>query len=282
MDGTAAIGSSTKWAKADHVHPSDTSKLSLAGGTLTGNLNGTTATFSGAVSTNDLTVVMDASNLTVVGFNDNIGNNRANIYFAHASGTLGIGNNPASTSLLVDGSGNFNYSGGTGVASKIGGGSWTAASDARIKTVEGDYASGLEQVMALAPVLYRYKGNDAAAKGEASPHAKVASDQTQFVGLIAQSVEPVMPEMVKRTSGVIDGVEVDDLRTLDTTPLIFALVNAVKTLAARVAEPHTVILRRLLLLSRSRATRPILSTISTEASAIVSHPRRFHSLRHYP
>ena len=27
MDGTAAVGSSTKWAKEDHVHPSDTSKV---------------------------------------------------------------------------------------------------------------------------------------------------------------------------------------------------------------------------------------------------------------
>ena len=30
MDGTAAIGSSTQYAKADHVHPSDTSKMSTS------------------------------------------------------------------------------------------------------------------------------------------------------------------------------------------------------------------------------------------------------------
>lgn len=36
MDGTASIGASFTWAMADHVHPSDTSKLSLAGGTMTG------------------------------------------------------------------------------------------------------------------------------------------------------------------------------------------------------------------------------------------------------
>ena len=38
MDGTAAIGSAATFAKADHVHPSDTSKLPLSGGTLTGAL----------------------------------------------------------------------------------------------------------------------------------------------------------------------------------------------------------------------------------------------------
>ena len=30
MDGTAAIGAATKWAKADHVHPTDTSRASVA------------------------------------------------------------------------------------------------------------------------------------------------------------------------------------------------------------------------------------------------------------
>lgn len=29
MDGTAAVGSSTKYAKEDHVHPSDTSKANV-------------------------------------------------------------------------------------------------------------------------------------------------------------------------------------------------------------------------------------------------------------
>jgi hypothetical protein len=38
MDGTATIGSSTTVAKADHVHPSDTTKLSLSGGTMTGSI----------------------------------------------------------------------------------------------------------------------------------------------------------------------------------------------------------------------------------------------------
>lgn len=36
MDGTAAIGASAKFARADHVHPSDTSKLDKAGGTMSG------------------------------------------------------------------------------------------------------------------------------------------------------------------------------------------------------------------------------------------------------
>jgi hypothetical protein len=38
MDGTAAVGVGTTWARADHVHPSDTSRLALTGGIVTGNL----------------------------------------------------------------------------------------------------------------------------------------------------------------------------------------------------------------------------------------------------
>jgi hypothetical protein len=36
MDGTAAVGTGTTWARADHAHPSDTSRLAISGGTMTG------------------------------------------------------------------------------------------------------------------------------------------------------------------------------------------------------------------------------------------------------
>jgi hypothetical protein len=38
MDGTGVVGTGTTWARADHVHPSDTSLLARAGGTMTGAL----------------------------------------------------------------------------------------------------------------------------------------------------------------------------------------------------------------------------------------------------
>lgn len=38
IDGTAAIGTSLKYARADHVHPTDTSRLSTSGGTISGSL----------------------------------------------------------------------------------------------------------------------------------------------------------------------------------------------------------------------------------------------------
>jgi hypothetical protein len=132
-------------------------------------------------------------------------------------------------------------------ASKPGGGAWSDSSDARIKTVSGNYGHGLDEIMQLQPVVYNYKGNDTRdPPGEKSspysdsPHYGVAKDGTRYIGLVAQHVEAVMPEMVNRAAGYIDGKAVADLLNLDTTPLIFALINATKQLAARVAALETV------------------------------------------
>jgi hypothetical protein len=128
------------------------------------------------------------------------------------------------------------------VAYKVGGGPWNDSSDARIKTVTGNYASGLDAIRQLQPVTFTYKGNDtrAAAEGvvpyDNSPHRHVAQDSTQFIGLVAQDCEVAMPEIVTQRSAYIDGVAVTDLRDLDTGPLLFALINAVKELAGQVAE----------------------------------------------
>jgi hypothetical protein len=153
-----------------------------------------------------------------------------------ANNTIALSNLTVGTSWVLD------VLGATlpaGNAYKPGGGAWTALSDARIKDVVGDYPHGLEEVTRLAPVVYTYKGNDATYEGGESTNKDAASKGRRFVGLVAQAVEAVFPEMVTKRAGYIDGVEVDDLRDLDTTPLIFALVNAVKTLATRVAALET-------------------------------------------
>lgn len=66
-----------------------------------------------------------------------------------------------------------------------------------------------------------------------SPHAIAAKSGPQFAGLIAQDVQALFPEMVTQRAGYIDGEPVTELRDLDITPLIYALVNAVNELAAR-------------------------------------------------
>jgi hypothetical protein len=133
--------------------------------------------------------------------------------------------NKGSASLQLDAANDFIFT-GSGTAQKQGGGSWAAISDARIKTVDGEYAAGLEAVLALRPVVYRYKGNhDALSHPYYPPHK-------QFVGLIAQEAEGVMPDLVTLHEGTIDGQQVTDLRALDPSNLIYALINAVKELKA--------------------------------------------------
>jgi hypothetical protein len=68
-----------------------------------------------------------------------------------------------------------------------------------------------------------------------SPHYAVAREEREFVGFIAQELEEVFPAMVTRQAGFIDGEAVTDLRQVNVGDLVYALVNAVKTLAARVA-----------------------------------------------
>ena len=123
--------------------------------------------------------------------------------------------------------------------------------------MSADYTSGLAEIEQLRPVIYTFKGNETdgppahAAAGlepppdakldeplappyRNSPHYRPALDGKEYIGLVAQECEAILPEIISRHNGTIDGVSVDDLRVLDHGPLIFTLINAVKELSARV------------------------------------------------
>lgn len=134
---------------------------------------------------------------------------------------------------------------GAAGAYKPGGGPWGDSSDSRIKNVLGNYEHGLAEVLQLQPKLFTYKGNETAitvlpipteetAPYKSSPHYDAAISNTPYVGLIAQEIESIMPEMVTKDTCYINGEKVTDLRRLDTTALIFALVNSVKELTERI------------------------------------------------
>ena len=92
-------------------------------------------------------------------------------------------------------------------------GSWQFISDARAKVADSiqPYDKGLQAVLALRPVQYRY----------------LASDVPRY-GLIAQDVVPVVPEMV----GEVD-VDGEARLTLMPTHLVYILLNGCKELAIR-------------------------------------------------
>jgi hypothetical protein len=250
MNGVASVGTLAAWARGDHVHPVDTSRyaatnpsnfqtgaqvtaslasyLPLAGGTLTGTLNGTNANFTNTAQVGTLNVTSAVNGSALMQFLNAAGSAaNGQIYYTNSAFSLTIINLQQGLSLTMDANGlTFNNA----LAVKTGGGPWNAPSDARIKTVEGDYGLGLDEVIQLNPVVYTYRGNDTATKDGRSAN----QPGRKFVGLVAQAVEPIFPGMVAKSAAFIDGKAVDDLRMLDTTELIFALVNAVKALLARV------------------------------------------------
>jgi hypothetical protein len=108
---------------------------------------------------------------------------------------------------------------------KPGGGVWLDSSDVRLKQGIEDYTTSLDAILKLRPVSFEFNGLAETVTG------------TRYIGLIADEVEAVMPEMVgswKRKLHPEDEHEVD-VKTLDTTALTFALINAVKLLAAKVS-----------------------------------------------
>lgn len=96
---------------------------------------------------------------------------------------------------------------------KPGGGSWAATSDARLKNIDGDYDQGLESIIKLKPVRFHYKKDNP--RNEPS--------EKEYVGLIAQDAQKHFPEAVFTSSK-------DEYLSLDTTPIMFAVINAIKDL----------------------------------------------------
>lgn len=73
MAGTASVGTTDTIARADHVHPSDTSKLSLTGGTITGELNAFSRLQQTVVLQRLKSIVTSPSNIKRVIFFDETG-----------------------------------------------------------------------------------------------------------------------------------------------------------------------------------------------------------------
>ena len=117
----------------------------------------------------------------------------------------------------------------TGGASKPGGGVWADNSDARLKRNVVDYRpdDALAAVLQLRPVQFEFNGL-----------AGTPDDGKTFVGLVADEVEPVMPEMVSTREAFLrtDDAAPVDVKVLDCTALLFTLVNAVKDLSAQISE----------------------------------------------
>lgn len=114
-----------------------------------------------------------------------------------------------------------------------GGGPWLSWSDERVKTVQRVYADGLAMLLALPePVWYKYNG-----KGGAP------NDDNEYIGMIAQDVQPTAPYMIGTYEAKLEETDPEptELLTMNNGAMVYALVNAVRELAARVETLETTI-----------------------------------------
>jgi hypothetical protein len=93
-------------------------------------------------------------------------------------------------------------------------------SDQRLKKDITQFDDGLDTVMRLNPVMYRYNGVEG------------LSDANLQVGLIAQDVEEVAPLMISTRHGA----DLDDVRVMSTQALPYMLINAIQELETKVLE----------------------------------------------
>jgi hypothetical protein len=93
--------------------------------------------------------------------------------------------------------------------------SWTTTSDIRLKDIESDYTYGLNEILQLHTVHFRYKKDNPLG---------LPSDKTH-TGVIAQELQKVIPEAVEKTD--------DGYLTVNVDPVHWAVINAIKELFAK-------------------------------------------------
>ncbi|MBL7766826.1 MAG: tail fiber domain-containing protein [Chitinophagaceae bacterium] len=106
-----------------------------------------------------------------------------------------------------------------GIAAKPGGGSWTVASDARLKNDVKKYSEGLSSLMKINPVKYHYNAESG------------LNTNIEYVGVIAQELQQVAPYMVG-TFKSLKGQK--EYLNVDNSAMTYMLINAVKEQQAQI------------------------------------------------
>jgi Chaperone of endosialidase len=174
----------------------------------TGLVNITSASTMGLTAPTGASVLSGGLILGVpTGGNEGVGTiNAATGYYANGTAGVSAGSFSAITAITTVG----------GIVTQL-----TGTSDVRLKD-SVPYEGGLNEILAITPARYRWNK-----KGQA--HTGLSGDKA-YVGFIAQDVQKAIPEAITATEGVEHYLSFDD------RPVIAALVNAVKELAAKVRE----------------------------------------------
>ena len=252
MDGTAAVGAGTTWARSDHVHPSDTSRLALTGGILSGALTVNAVTTLGPTNhqsmfdTHGSLLVSTATALPTTAAAGHVVSG-AGVFFGSLNAGASLGSNvfgdgtqwryaAAGTGTAVQaianavsflcfptGAAGAQVSGATTGSLQFAGngdlsisGSLSQGSDARGKRDIKAATDGLDQVRQLTPKRYH----------RVYPPGSDIEDREEL-GFVAQDVRDVSPVAVHEDD--------EERLSLELMPLIAMLTNAVKELDARLA-----------------------------------------------
>jgi hypothetical protein len=120
---------------------------------------------------------------------------------------------PAGTTLAV-----------YGEAQKSNGAAWTVMSDVRTKKDINEFSEGLDKLMEVNPVRFKYKNTNGLPNADA-----------EQVGILAHEIKPVFPYMINEVKGKVseEDTEETDLLTFNSSALQFVMINAIKELNNR-------------------------------------------------
>ena len=137
-----------------------------------------------------------------------------------SSGGIGyIGNINSSSTFQIA----YNST-GAGVSLGSGATSWGTFSDSRLKNVTGTYTNALNDIAQIQPVKFTWKSDE--------------GNKPQ-VGVIAQSVQNVVPESVDSTTIEMDGTE--EYLTVRYTELIPLMIASIQELKAQLDESNLIL-----------------------------------------
>jgi len=152
-----------------------------------------------------------------------------NLEFASGAGFLQLATNQT---MRVPSSGGIGYVGNinsssvfqiaynstsAGVQLSSGATSWGTFSDSRLKNITGTYTNALNDIAQIQPVKFTWKADE---------------DSKPQVGVIAQSIQNVVPEAVDSTTIEMDGTE--EYLTVRYTELIPLMIASIQELNAKV------------------------------------------------
>ncbi|MES2622897.1 MAG: tail fiber domain-containing protein [Patescibacteria group bacterium] len=165
------------------------------------------------------------------------------------NGFVGIGTTTPTANLTASGTIRFSSLVGGGANLVVDSlGNVTVSSDERLKDIKGMFTTGLDKILALNPISYKWK-----------PETGYDTTNT-YAGFSAQNVQSAIPEAV--------GTDNRGFLTLADRPILAALVNAVKELAVKIGNMSNKVQTKELCLDDVCITKDQLRTILQQQNNI--------------